>query len=113
MASPLVGSDAADPRRGRTGVGPSGMTTAAVIGCGDVSVVHFEALSTLAGVRLVAVCDVDAARAAEAGARYGVPWFTDHRQLLAEAQPDVVQAARCTTSMPTRSSTPSTRACTC
>lgn len=66
------------------------MTTAAVVGCGDVSVVHFEALGTLAGVRLVAVCDVDAARAAEAGARYGVPWFTDHRQLLAEAQPDVV-----------------------
>lgn len=65
-------------------------TTAAVIGCGDVSVVHFEALATMDDARLVAVCDSDPARAASAGARYDVPWFTDHRQLLAEAQPDVV-----------------------
>lgn len=65
-------------------------TTAAVIGCGDVSVVHFAALDAVPDVRLVAVCDVDAAVAAEAGSRYGVPWFTDHRALLAEAKPDVV-----------------------
>lgn len=65
-------------------------TTAAVIGCGDVSVVHFEALSKLTDVRLVAVCDVDPATAADAGARYRVPWFTDHEELLARARPDVV-----------------------
>jgi predicted dehydrogenase len=65
-------------------------TTAAVIGCGDVSVVHFEALSGLTDVRLVAVCDVDAVTAAEAGTQFGVPWFTDHRRLLAEVRPDVV-----------------------
>lgn len=64
--------------------------TAAVIGCGDVSVVHFEALGAVPGVRLVAVCDADAATAAEAGAKYAVPWFTDYRELLAEAKPDVV-----------------------
>ena len=65
-------------------------TTAAVIGCGDVSVVHFEALSRLTDVRLVAVCDVDPATTAAAGARYAVPWFTDHQELLARARPDVV-----------------------
>jgi UDP-N-acetyl-2-amino-2-deoxyglucuronate dehydrogenase len=64
--------------------------TAAVIGCGDVSVVHFEALSALRDVRLVAVCDVDPETAARTGARYAVPWFTDHRVLLAEVRPDVV-----------------------
>ena len=37
----------------------AGMTTAAVIGCGDVSVVHFEAIEALDGSELVAVCDVD------------------------------------------------------
>ena len=65
-------------------------TTAAVLGCGDVSVVHFEALNSIPDVRLVAVCDVDAGTAADAGAHYGVPWFTDHRRLLGEARPDVV-----------------------
>jgi predicted dehydrogenase len=65
-------------------------TTAAVIGCGDVSIVHFEALGTLADVRLVAVCDVAPDTAAAAGERYNVPSYTDHRELLAQARPDVV-----------------------
>ena len=66
------------------------MTTAAVIGCGDVSVVHLRAIEKLAGVDLVGVCDTDPARAAAAAGRYGVPAFTDHRQLLDAARPDVV-----------------------
>jgi UDP-N-acetyl-2-amino-2-deoxyglucuronate dehydrogenase len=66
------------------------MTTAAVIGCGDVSVVHLQAIENLAGVDLIGVCDTDPARAAAAAERYGVPAFTDHRQLLGAARPDVV-----------------------
>jgi UDP-N-acetyl-2-amino-2-deoxyglucuronate dehydrogenase len=66
------------------------MTTAAVIGCGDVSVVHLQAIVNLDGVDLVGVCDTDAARAAATAERYGVPGFTGHRQLLDGARPDVV-----------------------
>ena len=66
------------------------MTTAAVVGCGDVSVVHLRAIEQLAGSRLVAVCDTDPATAAAAAAAAGVPAFTDHRELLATQRPDVV-----------------------
>lgn len=64
--------------------------TAAVIGCGDVSVVHLAAIEGLDDVTLAGVCDADADRAAAAGRRYGVPSFADHRELLAQARPDVV-----------------------
>ena len=66
------------------------MTTAAVIGCGDVSIVHFEAIETLADAQLVAVCDVDPDAAARASERYGVPSFASHAELLAAIRPDVV-----------------------
>jgi predicted dehydrogenase len=66
------------------------MTTAAVVGCGDVSVVHLEAIEALAGSRLVAVCDTDPVAAARASERYGVPAFASHTELLAGLRPDVV-----------------------
>ena len=66
------------------------MKTAAVIGCGDVSVVHFEAIEALADSRLVAVCDVDPDAAMRASSRYGVPSFASHTELLAALRPDVV-----------------------
>ncbi len=66
------------------------MVTAAVIGCGDVSVVHLRAIDQLAGTRLVAVCDTDPTTAAAAGRAAGVPWFTNHQELLAAVGPDVV-----------------------
>ncbi|MBZ2195184.1 Gfo/Idh/MocA family protein [Occultella gossypii] len=65
------------------------MPTAAVIGCGDISIVHLEAISSL-GADLVAVADTDPELARATGARLGVPAYTDHRQLLAEVRPDVV-----------------------
>lgn len=66
------------------------MRTAAIIGCGDVSVVHAEALAALHDIKLVAVCDTDPARLATASSAYSVPGFTDHHQLLAQQHPDVV-----------------------
>jgi len=66
------------------------MTTAAVIGCGDVSVVHFEAIEALPGIELVAVGDVDPVAATRAAERYGVPSFAGHTELLAAMRPDVV-----------------------
>ena len=66
------------------------MPRVAVIGCGSVSVVHFEAIKAIPGAELVAVCDRDAATLEAAVTRYGVPGFADHRALLAEVRPDVV-----------------------
>ena len=66
------------------------MTRAAVIGCGDVSVVHLRAIANLDGADLVGVCDTDQARVAAAAERYGVPAFTGHRELLDAVRPDVV-----------------------
>jgi predicted dehydrogenase len=66
------------------------LATAAVIGCGDVSVVHFEAIQGLPDVQLVAVCDTDPAAATAAADRHRVPAFPDHRRLLETVRPDVV-----------------------
>lgn len=63
---------------------------AAVIGLGDISPLHLDAIAGLADVQLVAVCDTDAGRAAAASERLGVPAFSDHRELFAQAQPQVV-----------------------
>jgi UDP-N-acetyl-2-amino-2-deoxyglucuronate dehydrogenase len=66
------------------------MTRAAVVGCGTVSVVHFQAIEKLAGADLVGVCDTDPGRRAAAAERYGVPGFTGHRELIDAVHPDVV-----------------------
>ena len=66
------------------------MTTAAVIGCGDVSIVHLESIEKLPGSHLVAVCDTDPDTAAAVAQKRQVPAFTDHREMLATARPDVV-----------------------
>ncbi|MEO8906597.1 MAG: Gfo/Idh/MocA family oxidoreductase, partial [Microbacteriaceae bacterium] len=65
-------------------------TRAALIGCGDISSVHFAALATMPDVELVAVCDPDAGRCSAAEAVHTVPGFSDHRELLREIRPDVV-----------------------
>ena len=65
-------------------------TTAAVIGCGDVSAVHLEAVAKLNGATLVAVCDADPQRLASAMAAWGVPGYADHLALIEAAKPDVV-----------------------
>lgn len=66
------------------------MTRSAVIGCGDVSIVHLEAIEGLDSVELVGICDIDAAAAQEAHRKYDVPAFTDHRALFEVARPEVV-----------------------
>ena len=64
--------------------------TAAVIGCGDVSVVHFEAIDVVDDAELVAVCDPDPGRRDAASRRYGVPGYATHTELLDAVRPDVV-----------------------
>jgi UDP-N-acetyl-2-amino-2-deoxyglucuronate dehydrogenase len=62
----------------------------ALVGCGRISQVHFDALQRVEGLDLCAVADVEPDRAASAGARYGVPWFTSLDQVLKDSDCDVV-----------------------
>ncbi len=63
---------------------------AAVIGCGKIARLHASALDA-AGIELVAVCDLDAQKAAEIAARSPMTRvFTDVDLLLAQTRPDVV-----------------------
>ena len=66
------------------------MTTAAVVGIGDISVLHLAAIQANPSIELVGVCDVDAGRAETAGRTFGVPFYTDHSKLLRAASPQVV-----------------------
>lgn len=66
------------------------MTRVAIIGCGDVATVHFEAVSAIDGAQLVAVCDNDPSRLAAAAEKYKVPGYSDLSALLDEVRPDVV-----------------------
>ena len=65
----------------------------ALLGCGRISKNHFEAIAKIDGLDLVAVCDNDATRAAEAGARWEVPHFTSYEKMLKESGADVVTIA--------------------
>jgi UDP-N-acetyl-2-amino-2-deoxyglucuronate dehydrogenase len=65
----------------------------AFVGCGRISGNHFEALSRIEGLRLVAVCDVIEERARAAGEKWHVPWFTSYEQMLADVPCDAVSIA--------------------
>lgn len=65
-------------------------TRSAIIGCGDISAVHADALATVPGAELVAVCDTNDAKRDAASARHGVPAFADHLSLFDAVHPDVV-----------------------
>jgi UDP-N-acetyl-2-amino-2-deoxyglucuronate dehydrogenase len=69
------------------------MTTAAVIGCGDVSAAHLVAIDADPDIELVAVCDTDPDRREAAARRWDVPGFADHLSLLTEVRPDVVHVS--------------------
>lgn len=69
------------------------LTRAAVVGCGDVSIVHLEALASMEDVALVAVCDIDPQRRDSVAARWGVPGFSDAHAMIHEVRPDVVHVA--------------------
>lgn len=66
------------------------MVRAAVIGCGDVSVVHLEAIHRLEGSELVGVADIDADAARQVGEKYGVPAYGDDLAMIEQLRPDVV-----------------------
>lgn len=66
------------------------MARIGIIGCGGMADAHLGGLSKMADVQLVGFCDVVEAKAAEKGAKYGAPHFTDPRRLLASTPCDAV-----------------------
>ncbi|HSA55864.1 MAG TPA: Gfo/Idh/MocA family oxidoreductase [Gemmatimonadaceae bacterium] len=68
----------------------------ALVGCGRISQNHFEAMRTVSGVELAAVCDVVEERARAAGEGERVPWYTSYAKMLEHTACDAV--AICTPS---------------
>jgi predicted dehydrogenase len=64
----------------------------AAIGVGYLGKHHARILAQLPGARLVAVCDTNAARAAEIAAQYGTRAVTDARELLGDVDAVTVAA---------------------
>ncbi|QNM98496.1 Gfo/Idh/MocA family protein [Chitinimonas koreensis] len=79
--------------------------TAAVIGCGRIGAgfaaasarvgvaSHAAAYAATAGVQLVGLSDPSAPARGEAAARFGVPAWADHREMLAAVRPALVSVA--------------------
>ena len=66
------------------------MTRGALVGCGDVSAVHFDALQQLENVELVGICDLDPIVLEATSKRLGVPGFSSVADMLAATKPDVL-----------------------
>ncbi len=66
------------------------MLNFALIGCGRISRKHAGVLQELPGARLVAVCDIIAARAEATARPLGIPWYTDYHEMLRREKVDVV-----------------------
>lgn len=64
------------------------MIRTAVIGCGVISRIHFDAISRLQDAELCAVCDIDEGKAANAP--QNVPFYRDYRELFGKERPDAV-----------------------
>jgi len=70
----------------------------ALIGCGRISARHFESIfgdpangiSPNEDAALSAVCDIDEKALSAAASKYGVPGFTDYREMIRETDADVI-----------------------
>ena len=63
---------------------------AAVIGCGNISVMHLDSITALDESELVAVCDIKPERAKEAAEKYGTKAYTDYHEMFEKEELDVV-----------------------
>ncbi|MBQ4207550.1 MAG: Gfo/Idh/MocA family oxidoreductase [Clostridia bacterium] len=62
----------------------------ALIGCGNISKKHLEALAPLDGVTLCAAADIRPERAAAVCAQYGGRAYGDYKEMLQKERPDAV-----------------------
>ncbi len=62
----------------------------AVIGCGNISVMHLDSIAAFPDVELVAVCDVKEERAVAASQKYGGRVYTDYNEMFDKETLDAV-----------------------
>jgi UDP-N-acetyl-2-amino-2-deoxyglucuronate dehydrogenase len=62
----------------------------ALVGCGRISRKHVDAIGKAANAKLVAVCDLDLARAKAIGDKLGIPSFTDMDEMVGKVPIDVI-----------------------
>ena len=62
----------------------------AVIGCGNISIMHLEAIVALEESELVAVCDVKSDRAEQTAQKYSVKAYTNYKQMFECEELDAV-----------------------
>jgi UDP-N-acetyl-2-amino-2-deoxyglucuronate dehydrogenase len=65
----------------------------ALIGCGRISKNHFEAIDQIDGLELVAVCDSNEERAAQAGTQWRVQHYTSYEKMLKDTKADIITIA--------------------
>ncbi|MGE5112230.1 MAG: Gfo/Idh/MocA family protein [Acidobacteriaceae bacterium] len=65
-------------------------TRVSLIGCGRIGSTHLQALKSIEEVELAAVADESEAAAKSFAASAGCPAYTDYREMIDKAQPEVV-----------------------
>ena len=63
---------------------------AAVIGCGNISVMHLDSIRALGNIQLVGVCDIRMERAQAAAEKYNTTAYTDYKEMFEKEKPDVI-----------------------
>ena len=58
------------------------MLKAGIVGCGAIYPIHANGIKELDNAQLVAVCDIDKEKAAQAAEKYGCEMFTDYKAML-------------------------------
>lgn len=62
----------------------------AVIGCGNISVMHLDSIAVLKEAELVAVCDIRPERAAQAAEKYHTKAYTDYHEMFEKEALDAI-----------------------
>src|ERR1035438_7189218 len=57
-------------------------TDIAVVGCGRIAGHHCRSIIKTSGLRLVATCDLVADKAKAYGVEFGIPYYTNYREML-------------------------------
>jgi UDP-N-acetyl-2-amino-2-deoxyglucuronate dehydrogenase len=61
-----------------------------LVGCGRISLRHFECIEANPEFKLMAVCDIDKNKAESAAKKYGIPYYTDYETFLEKAGVELV-----------------------
>lgn len=61
-----------------------------LVGCGRIVKRHVQVLTRMAGIQLVAVCDIEPDRARAVAEPLGIPWHQDALEMVRAHRPDIV-----------------------